>query len=94
MLMTNLLRGICISILSAIIISFVIIFFTPLLPFNLLEGNLGILFFLAVTGLSYLVYIVLPPDSPSIDVNIQEIRTNNSHNISKDIDSLNTHEDW
>ena len=91
--MINLLRGISIAILSAVIISFVILFFIPLFPFNLFEGYFGILFFLAVTGLSYLVYIVLPSDSPSIDLIVQKNTTNHSHKISKDMDALNKYED-
>ncbi|UCE14067.1 MAG: hypothetical protein JSV04_02545 [Candidatus Heimdallarchaeota archaeon] len=92
-MLIDLLRGICIAILSAIIISFVILFFTPLLPFNLFEGYLGILFFLAVTGLSYLVYIVLPTESLSIDLNTLKNEPNNSDHISRDMDSLNKYED-
>ena len=61
------LRGLVIAFLSAIIISFVIFIFSPLLPINVFEGYLGLILFLVVTGLSFLVYVVLPPESSSLD---------------------------
>ena len=61
------LRGLVIAFLSAIIISFVIFIFSPLLPINVFEGYLGLILFLVVTGLSFLVYVFLPSESSSLD---------------------------
>ncbi len=81
MLLIKLFRGIIIAILSSIIITFVIFIFTPLLPFNVFEGLLGLLFFLVVIGLSFIVYIILPPESSSDDSSSQSPTTNHSQNI-------------
>lgn len=77
--MINLLRGLVIAFLSAIIISFVIFIFSPLLPFNIFEGYLGIVSFLVVAGLSFLVYVFLPPESSSLNSSPQEARTFHSN---------------
>ncbi|MFX1282326.1 MAG: hypothetical protein ACFFB5_01670 [Promethearchaeota archaeon] len=72
----NLFRGLCIAFLSAIIIAFVIFIFSPLLPFNIFEGPLGLLFFLVVIGLSFIVYIVLPPEYSSDNSTLRNTKTN------------------
>lgn len=61
--MNNVLRGLVISFFSAITITFMVTFFSPMLPFNILEGETGILVFLAITAISYLVYVLLPPET-------------------------------
>lgn len=68
----KIIRGITISFLSAIIITFVMVIFGPFLPINLLQGNLGFLFFILIIGVSYVVYYILPPDSPITDISIQK----------------------
>ncbi|MHA2245058.1 MAG: hypothetical protein ACXADY_08820 [Candidatus Hodarchaeales archaeon] len=80
-MLIKLFRGIVIAILSSIIITFVIFIFTPLLPLNVFEGLLGILFFLVVIGLSFIVYIILPPESSSEDSSSQIPMVNHSQNI-------------
>ncbi len=61
----SILRGLLISIISAIVITFMVFFFTPLLPINPLEGLGGILVFLTITAVSFLVYVFLPSESPN-----------------------------
>jgi hypothetical protein len=62
----KLLRGLSIAFLSALIITFVIFIFGPFLPLNIFQGAIGLIFFIIIIGMSYLVYIVLPPESSEI----------------------------
>jgi hypothetical protein len=62
----KLLRGLLIAILSAIIITFVILIFSPFLPLDIFQGAFGLIFFMIVIGISYLVYMVLPAESSEI----------------------------
>ena len=55
-------RGLIISFISAIVITFVAFFFGPLLPFNVSEGIIGGIFFILVILVSFIVYSLLPPD--------------------------------
>jgi len=55
-------RGLVVSFSSSIVIIFVVFFFAPLLPFDVIEGTIGIIFFLIVILVSYIVYSLLPPD--------------------------------
>ncbi|MHA2226043.1 MAG: hypothetical protein ACXAC8_12605 [Candidatus Hodarchaeales archaeon] len=80
-MMTKILRGVIIASLSACVISFVIFFFAPLLPFKILGGFQEILFFFIVIGISYVVYLLLPPDSPEVDSVTQTTEMNHSSNI-------------
>jgi hypothetical protein len=77
----SVLRGLFISIISAIIIIFMVFFFTPLLPFNILEGITGILVFLSITAISFLVYVFLPSESS----NSLPMSTNLQSDISNDM---------
>ncbi|MFX0085011.1 MAG: hypothetical protein ACFFAU_04990 [Candidatus Hodarchaeota archaeon] len=76
----SVLRGLIISIISAIVITFMVLFFTPLLPFNPLEGLLGILVFLTITAVSFLVYAFLPSESS----NSRSMSTNMQPDISNE----------
>jgi len=73
-------RGIVISFLSAIIITFVLMIFGPFLPINIFQGNLGIISFILIIVVSYFVYVILPQEAHLIDSsvlkndNIQEIK--------------------
>ncbi|MFX0123330.1 MAG: hypothetical protein ACFFAE_06790 [Candidatus Hodarchaeota archaeon] len=71
----KLLRGLVIAFASAIIISFVIFIFSPLLPFNIFEGYLGVISFIVVVGLSFIVYIFLPAESTPLNSSSQETKT-------------------
>ncbi|MFX0014281.1 MAG: hypothetical protein ACFFB2_07305 [Promethearchaeota archaeon] len=66
-MLNRILRGFLIAIISAIIISFVTFIFSPYLPFNIFTGFLGILFFAVITSLSFIVYLILPPESSSVN---------------------------
>jgi len=75
----SVIRGLIISIISALVITFMVLFFTPLLPINPLEGSIGVLVFLIITVISFLVYIFLPPESSnsgSISTDLQQDRSN------------------
>ncbi len=65
--MISVLRGLVISFLSAITITFMVSFFSPMLPFKIFEGETGILVFLAITAMSYFVYVLLPPETTSTE---------------------------
>lgn len=65
--MNSVLRGLVISFFSAITITFMVTFFSPMLPFKILEGETGILVFLAITAISYFVYVLLPPETTSTE---------------------------
>ncbi|MFX0126364.1 MAG: hypothetical protein ACFFAE_22270 [Candidatus Hodarchaeota archaeon] len=69
------LRGLVIAFLSAIIITFVIFIFSPLLPLNIFSGYLGVVLFIVVVGLSFIVYIFLPPESLSLNNLSQDTKT-------------------
>ncbi len=66
-------RGIAISFLSAIIITFILIIFGPFLPINPFQGNLGFFFFILIIGVSYVVYMFLPPDTQITDSAVQKV---------------------
>ncbi|MHA2202101.1 MAG: hypothetical protein ACW991_00290 [Candidatus Hodarchaeales archaeon] len=74
-MLIKLLRGLVIAFISAIIINFVIFIFSPLLPFNIFEGYLGVVSFLIVVGLSFLVYIFLPPEPSPLNSSSQDENT-------------------
>jgi hypothetical protein len=64
-----------IAFFSAIIITFVIFIFSPLLPLNIFSGYLGVVLFIVVVGLSFIVYIFLPPESLSLNNSPQDTKT-------------------
>ncbi|MFX0184558.1 MAG: hypothetical protein ACFE95_15865 [Candidatus Hodarchaeota archaeon] len=79
----KLLRGLSIAFLSAMIITFLIFIFGPFLPLNIFQGTISLIFFISIIGVSYLVYIVLPPESSEIihsphkPDNLQEVEETN-----------------
>ncbi len=79
-MVVKILRGILISVLSAIIITFMVLFFTPLLPFNIFSGFIGIVTFLSIICISYFVYIFLPEEEVPSDLNPTGLNANASQN--------------
>lgn len=77
-MVTKIFRGILISVLSAIIITFMVLFFTPLLPFNIFSGFIGIVAFLCIICISYFVYIFLPEEATPSDLNPMDLNANAS----------------
>ncbi|UCG00389.1 MAG: hypothetical protein JSW11_12140 [Candidatus Heimdallarchaeota archaeon] len=78
--MIKLIRGFVIAFLSATIIYFVIFIFSPLLPLNVFEGYFGVVLFFIIVGLSFLVYLVLPPEPSSLNSSSQITKTVHSDN--------------
>ncbi|MFX1504720.1 MAG: hypothetical protein ACFFDC_01280 [Promethearchaeota archaeon] len=74
-MMIKFLRGLVIAFLSAIIITFVIFIFSPLLPLNIFSGHLGVVLFIVVVSLSFIVYIFLPPESLSLNNSSRDTKT-------------------
>ncbi|MHA1969887.1 MAG: hypothetical protein ACW964_19100 [Candidatus Hodarchaeales archaeon] len=79
-MVTKFFRGLLISVLSAIIITFMVLFFTPLLPFNIFSGFIGILTFFGIIIISYLVYILMPVETSNSDSNSIDLNSNSSQN--------------
>ncbi|NHJ02051.1 MAG: hypothetical protein EAX86_07885 [Candidatus Heimdallarchaeota archaeon] len=57
---STILRGLSVAFLSSIVISLMLVFFTPVLPFNILTGDLAIPFFFIIVIISFIVYLILP----------------------------------
>ncbi len=62
---TKIIKELLVSIISAILITFVAFIFEPLFPFNISEGIQGLIFFFIVFFVSFIVYNLLPPDVPT-----------------------------
>ncbi|MFX1516158.1 MAG: hypothetical protein ACFFC6_07610 [Promethearchaeota archaeon] len=74
-MLIKLLRGLIIAFLSAFIVTFVIFIFSPLLPLNIFEGYLGIIIYLIIVAMSFIVYIFLPPEFIQHNNLYQDTRT-------------------